>query len=208
MFTGLIREIAHVESFANHTLRLRAAYAPKIGDSIAINGACLTVTSLQFPTFEVELSKESRDILALENYSGQVHMEPAMQLGDRIEGHMVQGHIDCIGTIDGITQRENGWDFFITMPAKFLSLMMPKGSIAIDGVSLTINDVTPKGVRLTIINHTMQNTLFASYRVGRRVNIESDMFARYLFHMLNQKATTTRDATLSWEDAYAITAHY
>ena len=205
MFTGLIREVATVKSLVNQTLGINATYIPKIGDSIAINGACLTVTKLSSGYFEVELSKESRDLLALENYKGSVHMEPAMQLGERIEGHMVQGHIDCTATINSITKSENAWDFELGIDAEFLRYMMPKGSIAVDGVSLTINEVNKNSIRLTIIKHTMKNTLFSSYKVGQRVNIESDMFARYIYNMLNPSSTTK---SKSWAEIDAINATY
>lgn len=204
MFTGLIRELATVSSYENETLKLKSTYKPGIGDSIAINGACLTVTAINAPYFEVELSKESRDILALENYKGLVHMEPAMQLGDRIEGHMVQGHVDCIATVKEIKKSENAWDVFIEVPAQFSVYMMPKGSIAVDGISLTINEIQHNVVRLTIITHTMKETLFKDYKVGRRINIETDMFARYLYHMLhsNQKPSPT------WSDIESQHARY
>jgi riboflavin synthase len=196
MFTGLIRELATVASYQNDTLKLKSQYKPGIGDSIAINGACLTVTAINAPFFEVELSKESRDILALENYKGTVHMEPAMQFGDRVEGHMVQGHIDCIASVTKIEQSENAWDVYLDIPGKYIAYMMPKGSIAVDGVSLTINDIKNSTVRLTIIKHTMRETLFANYTVGHRVNIETDMFARYIHTMLQQQKPTTP----SWND--------
>ena len=203
MFTGLIREFATVENYIDNTLTVKADYTPEIGDSIAINGACLTVISIDCSLFSVELSKESRDVLAIENYANKVHMEPAMQFGDRIEGHMVQGHVDCIGTIASISKSENAWDFDINVPKDFMKFMMPKGSIAIDGVSLTINELKKESVRLTIISHTMKNTLFSSYKVGQRVNIETDMFARYIHNMLHQDDTKT-----SWDTIDHITALY
>ncbi len=206
MFTGLIRELATVKSYQNETLRLKAEYKPKIGDSIAINGACLTVTKLDFPYFEVELSKESRDLLAMENYTGPVHMEPAMQLGDRIEGHMVQGHVDCVATIKKINKSENAWDFYLDIPGEYINYMMPKGSIAVDGISLTINAIKGSEVRLTIIKHTMRETLFSSYKVGRRVNIETDMFARYIYTMLQQQKGPKNST--SWSDIDRIQALY
>ena len=100
MFTGLIRELAKVESFSNNILTLKSNYKPKIGDSIAVNGACLTVIKIWNNSFSVELSPESTSLLALENYKNEVHIEPAMQMGDRFEGHIVQGHVDCIGVVE------------------------------------------------------------------------------------------------------------
>ncbi len=203
MFTGLIRELATVSSYHNETLKLKSTYKPGMGDSIAINGACLTVTAVNPPYFEVELSKESRDILAMENYSGKVHMEPAMQFGDRIEGHMVQGHVDCIASVSKITQSENAWDVYLDIPKAFIIYMMPKGSIAVDGISLTINEIQGTTVRLTIIKHTMKETLFSDYKVGRRVNIETDMFARYVYNMLH----ANKDP-LTWEEVERQHARY
>lgn len=202
MFTGLIREFAEVQSYSNNILTLRATYKPRIGDSIAVNGACLTVIAFFEGGFSVELSLESRSLLAVENLSGKVHIEPALALGDRLDGHMVQGHVDCLGVIEQMNQRENGLDIEISIPEKFMTLVIPKGSITIDGVSLTVNDVSKKGFRLTIIPHTLEKTLIASYKLGRRVNVETDMFARYLYHMFQKK-----DA-LDWNGIDRIMAIY
>ena len=202
MFTGLIREFATVVSYADNLLTLKAAYKPKIGDSIAINGICLTAMRLGEGTFSVELSKESRDVIAKENLTGLVHMEPAMQLGDRLDGHMVQGHIDGVGTVASVRKNENATDMVITIPKELMKFMIPKGSIAIDGVSLTLNEVMENSVRLTIIPHTMKDTLFASYKTGRKVNIESDLFSRYIYHMFK------RDKKLSWDDVDHIMSMY
>ncbi len=202
MFTGLIREIAKVKSFDGKHLRLKAKYRPKLGDSIAINGACLSVTKLFENGFEVELGKESQKVLALENYQTgkRVHIEPAMQLGERIEGHLVQGHIDCVGTITKIEPHKDSTDFHIKIPQKFIRFVIPKGSIAIDGVSLTINEVFTDSFRLTIIPITLKETLFGSYKVGNRVNVETDMFARYLYYLFK------KENNLSWEEIERIQA--
>lgn len=202
MFTGLIREFAEVVSYANNILTLRATYKPAIGDSIAINGACLTVIELFEGGFSVELSLESRSLLALENLKGKVHMEPALALGDRLDGHMVQGHVDCVGIIEKLNQRENGLDIEVSIPKASLKFVIPKGSVSIDGVSLTVNDVMKEGFRLTIIPHTLEKTLIASYKVGRRVNIETDMFARYLYHMFHKQEA------LDWNGVDRIMATY
>ena len=202
MFTGLIREFAKVESFSNNILTLKAKYKPKIGDSIAVNGACLTVIKVLENSFSVELSPESTKILALENYKNLVHIEPAMQLKDRFEGHIVQGHIDCVGEITKIERLGNSTNFYIKLPKEFLKYIIPKGSVAIDGVSLTINEVFEDSFRLTIIPHTIKNTLFKEYKVGSKVNIETDLFARYLYNMFNKKDS------LTWEQVDKIMASY
>jgi len=194
MFTGLIREFAHVVSYQNNFLTLSAKYKPNIGDSIAVNGICLTVVSLNSDTFTVELSGETRAIIAVENLRGKVHIEPAMAVGDRLEGHIVQGHADCIGKIKSIEKNDNATDMSISLPKEFKKFIIPKGSIAIDGVSLTINDVDKDEFRLTIINHTLEKTLFGEYKIGRTVNIETDMFARYVYHMFKDKKSSDWDS--------------
>ena len=203
MFTGLIRELAKVESFSNNILTLKANYKPKIGDSIAVNGACLTVIKISDSSFSVELSPESTKLLALENYKNEVHIEPAMQLKDRFEGHIVQGHIDCCGKIVKIMASGNSTDFYVEVPKEFIKYMINKGSVAVDGISLTINEVFDSRFRLTIIPHTIKNTLFKNYKVGSRVNIETDMFARYIYNMFKKD-----DKSLTWSKVDRIMANY
>ena len=197
--------MAKVDSFYNETLTIKSTYRPKIGDSIAINGACLTVVSISDDLFSVELSPESQNLLAIENYKNEVHIEPAMMMGDRFEGHIVQGHVDCIGEITSIIDNGNSTDFFVKIPKKYIKFVIPKGSITIDGVSLTINDVNKEknSFRLTIIPHTISNTLFKTYTTSSRVNVETDMFARYVFNMFNNKKDE-----LSWDDVDSIMSKY
>jgi riboflavin synthase len=203
MFNGLIRELAKVESFDGKVLKIKSNYNPKIGDSIAINGACLTIIESAKNYFSVELSIESQSILALENYKELVHIEPAMKLSDRIDGHLIQGHIDCLGVITKIIKNEDSNDFFITIPKEFIKFVIPKGSIAIDGISLTVNEVYENSFRLTIIPHTMQNSLFKYYKINQRVNIETDMFARYVYHLFAPK-----EKKAMWSEIDKIMAIY
>lgn len=241
MFNGLIREIAQVASFSGDLLRLRARYRPALGDSVAVNGACLSVTRLFADGFAVQLSSETARVIVAQNLRGSVHIEPAMRLGERIDGHLIQGHVDAVGEIYKISKLASGVDFFIRAPLHIAPLLAPKGSVAIDGVSLTINEVLEGGdmhgrnfnsqgldggnfthkelrganfngaslrglnysgsnsvrdpnssdanlksgaqscaIRLTIIPLTLKDTLFGSYKIGRRVNIETDLLARYV----------------------------
>lgn len=203
MFTGLIREIAYVKSFNLDKLCIKAKHKAKLGDSIAINGACLTVVEILKDGFCVRLSSESQNLLAMENYKNEVHIEPAMMMGDRFEGHIVQGHIDTIGVIKEIKADGASYDFFIEVDKKFIPYIVPKGSIAIDGVSLTINEVFESSFRLTIIPHTMSETLFKRYTKGSKVNIETDMFARYIEHIFSKK-----NRSLSWSEIDSIMARY
>ncbi len=204
MFTGLIREMATVQTYRNNQLTLKSSYVPKIGDSIAVNGACLTVIQLLPNGFSVELSPETQALIAIENLKGKVHIEPAMQMGERFEGHIVQGHVDCLGEITEIKDNGNSTDFFITIPKEYRRFLIPKGSVTVDGVSLTINEVTAEGFRLTIIPHTLNESLFGSYTRGHVVNIETDMFARYIYHLFNPEKKTS----VSWNDIDKISALY
>ncbi|MCX2682535.1 riboflavin synthase [Campylobacter sp. MIT 21-1685] len=202
MFNGLIKEIAIVRKYENHILSLESKYIPNLGDSIAVNGACLSVTRVYVGGFEVELSKESRTSLAVENLKERVHIEPALRYGQRIDGHLMQGHIDFIGVLEKICQSENGTDFFISLPKEAMKFVAKKGSIGIDGVSLTVNEVFESSFRLTIIPLTFKETLFNQYLKGRRIHIESDMFARYLY------AQNQTKKELSWDDVERISFLY
>ncbi|EAK0447588.1 riboflavin synthase [Campylobacter upsaliensis] len=202
MFNGLIREIAKVKFYQNNILSLNAKYRPKIGDSIAVNGACLSVISVQKDGFELELSKESRMHLALENLKDRVHIEPALRYKDRIDGHLMQGHIDGLGMLEKIVPNENGLDFYLSLPSHLMPLMANKGSIGVDGVSLTINEVFTSQIRLTLIPLSLKDTLFKEYKIGRRIHIESDLLARYIRSQLQAKRG------LSWEEIERISYLY
>ena len=205
MFTGLIREIATVKSLVGSTLSIRSKYKANIGDSIAINGACLTVTQVMPDGFSVELSPESQKVLAMDNYKNEVHIEPAMMMGDRFEGHVVQGHVDCIGTIQKVQNNGNSYDVFVQVAKKNIAFVVPKGSITIDGVSLTVNEVKDDVFRLTIIPHTMKETLFRRYKKGSKVNVETDMFARYVSHIIAHQKNV---ASLSWDEVDAMQSSF
>ena len=196
--------MASVKSFNANRLSLKANHKAKLGDSIAINGTCLSVVSIESDGFTVELSPETLSHVATEKLTGNVHIEPAMMMGDRFEGHIVQGHIDTIGTIASIADNGNSWDVIIDVDTSFIPLIPPKGSIAIDGVSLTVNEVMKNSFRLTVIPITMRETLFGSYKKGTRVNIETDVFARYMRHILS----TSSKKELSWNDIDHISALY
>ena len=206
MFTGLIREIGTVVDDRNHILTIRSALRPEIGDSIAVNGVCLTVVELLSDGFRVEAADETRRIVPPEKLRGPVHLEPAMQMGDRFEGHIVQGHVDTVGTIRRIEAGHNATEYYIAVDPSQIPYLVPKGSVAIDGVSLTINETGPDWFRLTIIPHTVENTLFKAYRVGSRVNIETDLFARYIEHILRNRDAGKK--AMSWEEIDAISMSF
>ena len=205
MFTGLIREIATVKNYSNNILTIESKHKAKLGDSIAINGICLTVIKVNEDGFNLELADETRSIIDESKISGRVHIEPAMQMSDRFEGHIVQGHVDCVGTVVEIKQLENATDFIIEVDPKFIIHIIPKGSITIDGISLTVNDVKEKSFRLTIIPHTLQETLMGNYAVGTKLNIETDVFARYIDHILQHRSSKK---SMSWDEVDNIQMGY
>ena len=205
MFTGLIREIATVKSYQNNILTIQSKHKAKLGDSIAINGVCLTVIKVHSDGFDLELADETRSIIDESKISGQVHMEPAMMMNDRFEGHIVQGHVDCVGKVSQITPRENATDFIIKVDPKYITHIVPKGSITIDGISLTVNDVYADSFRLTIIPHTLNETLMKNYKIGTNLNIETDVFARYIDHILSHRS---KKKSMSWEEVDAMQMSY
>ena len=205
MFTGLIREIAEVKSYKNNILSIRSKHKAKLGDSIAVNGVCLTVIKVNPDGFDLELADETRSIIDKSKISGKVHIEPAMMMNDRFEGHIVQGHVDCVGTVSQITPRENGTDFIIKVDKKYIPHIIPKGSITIDGISLTVNEVYDDSFRITIIPHTLKNTLMKNYKVGTKLNIETDVFARYIDHILAHRSAKK---SMSWDDVDTMQMTY
>ncbi|WQW35218.1 riboflavin synthase [Helicobacter pylori] len=206
MFSGLINQIAKVKSFKNNILSIESDLNPKLGDSIAINGACLTAIESSKTHFSVELSQKTQNSVALENYKDLVHIEPALKANASLDGHFVQGHIDAIGVIEKIIQHSNQVDFFISASEETLLLCVEQGSIAIDGVSLTLSKVEEKGFWLTIIPYTLENTLFKTYPLKRRVNIETDMLVRSVASIL--KKTKGLEKNFSWNDADSLTLGY
>ncbi len=206
MFSGLIHQIARVKSFQNNILSVESDLNPKLGDSIAINGACLTAIESSKTHFSVELSQKTQNSVALENYKDLVHIEPALKADASLDGHFVQGHIDAIGVIEKIIHNANQVDFFISASEETLLLCVEQGSIAIDGVSLTLSKIEEKGFWLTIIPYTLENTLFKAYKLKRRVNIETDMLVRSVASIL--KKTKGFEKNFSWNDTDALTLGY
>ncbi len=206
MFTGLIREIGTVTADRDHHLSIRSSLRPQIGDSIAVNGVCLTVTERTPDGFRVEAADETRRVVPPEKLRGRVHLEPAMRMGDRFEGHIVQGHVDTVGTLRRIERGENATEYIFAVDPEQIPYIVPKGSIAIDGVSLTVNEVGDDWFRLTIIPHTVENTLFREYQVGTRVNIETDLFARYIEHILRCREGRKRE--MSWAEIDAMSMSF
>lgn len=202
MFNGLVRQIGKILKYDGSNLEISSDLKPNLGDSIAVNGACLSVIKVTNHSFVVELSDESRDKLTPFKVGSKVHLEDALKLGDKIDGHLVQGHVDFIGSISKIMPLKTGTNFYIKLPSAAMKYMANKGSVAVNGVSLTISEILKDEIKISIIPITLKDTLFGELKVGDKVNIESDMFARYVERILNFK----RD--LSWADVDRISSLY
>ncbi len=196
MFTGIVKAVGAIASLQQHDgdIRLRVEspdlpwsdYEP--GESIAVNGACLTVVALHDNGFETDVSIETLNVTALGQCApgARVNLEPAMGFGERMGGHLVSGHIDCKGKITAIRSDGRSIRINIEIPEAYARYVAKKGSICVDGVSLTINEVSGCAFELNIIPHTIDTTIIGEYVVGTVVNIEVDLLARYIERLLGK----------------------
>ena len=165
----------------------------QVGDSIALNGACMTVTAKSPRSFSIDVSAESLSKTAGLDAMGEVNLEKAMRFGDRVDGHLVSGHVDGTGIVHAMAPHGESWSFVIDAPMELAKYLAYKGSVAVNGVSLTVNkveDVQPGAARaccriwINLIPHTIEVTTLRDLKAGDRVNLEVDMIARYLERML------------------------
>jgi riboflavin synthase len=206
MFTGIIAAIGQVTSVtpSGGDMRLKVATQKldlsdvSLGDSIATNGVCLTVVELDEAHVGFDVSKESLERTALSQIAAgsAVNLEKALAVGDRLGGHMVSGHVDGLGKVLQLTPSARSVQFRIEVPANLERYVAEKGSITIDGVSLTVNQVGPGWFDINIIPHTMQETIIKEYNVGTMVNLEVDLIARYLERLLPGQSSGFVNETL------------
>jgi riboflavin synthase len=189
MFTGLVEDIGRVDSFHRRgeagLLTVETALPTgdiAIGDSVAVNGACLTVTARSDRTLTFDVSPESisRTTIGTLRSGNKVNLERALRLGDRLGGHIVSGHIDCAGNLIRIESSSGNNQLQFTLPPEHARYLVEKGSVTIDGISLTVNSVSPDGFSVNIIPHTYSSTTLAYLRTGDRVNIETDIIGKYV----------------------------
>ena len=207
MFTGIIEAVGKVAAKQpkGGDMRLHIAagklelHAVKLGDSIAVSGVCLTVIDLPGDSFWADVSRETLERSALGDLApgATVNLERALTPTTRLGGHLVSGHVDGIGTVTEYHQDGRSWRLRIQAPNQLARYIAEKGSICVDGVSLTVNSVNGALFDLNIVPHTLQETTMAGYRVGRRVNLEVDIIARYLERLLLGEAAARPDGRLS-----------
>lgn len=197
MFTGIVEEMGAVttveRTLAGTRMTLLASVIMgdlKIGDSVSVNGTCLTVVTRGERDFVVEVSPETLSVTTLGQLAvgAPVNLERAMKVNERIGGHLVAGHVDGVGTIRSRHQEGNAIFFTIEAPPDILKYCIVKGSITVDGISLTINDVTGHGFSVAIIPHTAKVTTLGLKQVNDCVNLESDLIGKYVERLLQERS--------------------
>ncbi|ESP94014.1 MULTISPECIES: riboflavin synthase [Pseudoalteromonas] len=170
-----------------------------LGDSIATNGVCLTVVEKYSDGFRADVSNETLSLTRFGEYQvGQkVNLEKALQPVSRLGGHLVSGHVDGIATIVSVEANARATDYWLSAPEELLKYIPYKGSVAIDGISLTVNAIEGNKFKLTIVPHTAQETTIADFKVGTLVNLEVDQIARYLERLIQGSKTTSSESTLT-----------
>ncbi len=203
MFTGIIEEIGYVKRINQQSrsaqIEIKADKVlgdVAVGDSIAVNGVCLTVVTFDSQHFTADVMPEtiSKTNLRELKPGSPVNLERALQLGGRLGGHIVQGHVDAIGTIVEKQILEIAIIYRIATEPELLQYVVPKGSVAIDGVSLTVVDVFQDSFTVSLIPHTAHETVLGEKKPGDRVNLESDIIGRYVKHLMNRNHGEERQA--------------
>ena len=204
MFTGLVEELGKVRAVSRgaHSIRLTVGAEKvladvKIGDSIAVDGACLTVVEYDSRNFTVDIMPETYDRTTLSSRKPgeSVNLERTLRVGDRLGGHIVSGHVDVTGTIVSVTPRDNANILRIQIPASLGAFVIPQGSVAVDGVSLTIVDCGDDWFEVSLIPHTWDVTVLSRKQTGDRVNVETDVLGKYVHRLLHCGGQTGKTNT-------------
>lgn len=208
MFTGIIEEIGVLQNMKRGTNEYQLTLSAKkvlqdvkLGNSIAVNGVCLTVTSFTSEQFTVDVMPETVKATSLQSLArgSSVNLERAMAANGRFGGHFVQGHVDGVGTIKSKNQVSNAVYFWIETSAEMMRYIVPKGSVAIDGISLTVVEVKDNQFSISIIPHTITETILQFKQHGDGVNIECDMLAKYMERLLEKRVAHTSNNGVTLE---------
>lgn len=204
MFTGIIEAVGVVEcvSLEGDLARLRIQAGPVsegvgLGDSIAVNGVCLTVTKIESQTLDFDAVRETLECSALGvlGEGSRVNLERAMRASARLDGHIVQGHVDGMGTVKAFERVGDDVRLFVDCDSSLAELLVDKGSVSIDGVSLTVVTAAPTGFDVVLIPHTLAETTLGAYQPGQRVNLEADILGKYVKTYLDRTLAHHRDAS-------------
>ena len=190
MFTGLVREVGTVASFEDGRLRVESGIAAAIGDSVAIDGVCLTVVDGDRKTLAFDAVPETlaRTTLGRLEPGAPVNLEPALRAGEAIGGHYVQGHVDGVGRIRSVEPEGDGRRVWVDAVPAVLRYCVEKGSIAVDGVSLTVAELDDDGFAVALVPHTLAVTTLGTSAVGDEVNLETDVLAKYVEKLLGLRS--------------------
>jgi len=193
MFTGLIEQVGTIDRIERRedglSIRIRCALHPyRLGESIAVNGTCLTVKSFDETQFEADASLETIDKTNLDSLEegDRVHLERALALGDRLGGHMVTGHVDGVGSMIARTPEGDYSRASFEVPRRLAPFLAPKGSIAVNGVSLTVNTVAGTRFDVMLVPYTLEETTFGEMADGAMVNLEVDILAKYVASLMGK----------------------
>ena len=186
MFTGIVRELGRVESFEDGRLVVESRIEPEPGDSVAVDGVCLTVVAAAGGRLTFDVVPESR--ARSKPFAGDVNLEPALRAGDPLGGHLVQGHVDGVGVVRAVYPEGEGARVTIAAPPELMRYCAEKGSIAVDGVSLTIAAVARDAFTVALVPHTARATTLGRVRPGVEVNLEADVLAKYVERLLESRA--------------------
>ena len=182
MFTGLVRDVGTVASFAGGRLVVESALQAELGDSVAIDGVCLTVVENGGGRLAFDVVPETLD--RVKPFGDRVNLEPALRAGDPLGGHYVQGHVDGVGRVVSVEPEADGARVRVEPPAELLRYLVEKGSVALEGVSLTVAAVDGTGFEVALIPHTLAETTLSELAVGSGVNLEIDVLAKYVEKLL------------------------
>jgi riboflavin synthase len=182
MFTGLVREVGDVVSFEDGRLVVECGTVAEVGDSVAIAGVCLTVVENGGGRLSFDVVPET--LGRVKPFSGRVNVEPALRAGDPLGGHQVQGHVDGVGSVASVVPDGDEVRVRIEVPAELLRYCVEKGSITVDGVSLTVAGVDETGLEVALIPHTLAETTLSLLASGDNVNLEADVLAKYVEKLL------------------------
>ena len=182
MFTGLVREVGKVVSFEDGRLRVESTIAASVGDSVAIDGVCLTVVDGDRSTLGFDAVPETlaRTTLGALGPGEPVNLEPALRAGEALGGHYVQGHVDGVGRVRSVDDEGEGRRVWFDAPPGLLRYCVEKGSIAVDGVSLTVAGLDDDGFAVALVPHTLEATTLGKAASGDAVNLEADVLAKYV----------------------------
>lgn len=195
MFTGIITELGKVKETSKNNeilevwIEAKLSNTKKKGDSVSIDGACFTITELNDNLFKIEAIQETQNLTNISTYKKDTHvnLENPLKVGDSLDGHFVSGHIDYLGKVLKIDPDKNSKVITVSAPAKYLKHFALKGSVTVNGVSLTISKVNEDSFEVSLIPETLTNTNLGQLELGNPVNIEIDLLSRYLYSLLSQK---------------------